>query len=97
MTKLPKPCPQYPPFTLRYGNMSVLLILAAHGGSGAAICRLQAIRIAARAFAVILFDGQTAGEKTASLHSVIHARRQSSRPCLSRLLYSPAQSEKLEY
>ena len=25
VTKLPRPCPQYPPFTLRYGNMLVLL------------------------------------------------------------------------
>ncbi len=55
--------------------MSVLLILAAHGGSGAAIRRLQAIRIAARAFEVILFDGQTAGVKTASLH-ICHPRPQ---------------------
>ena len=53
MTKLPRPCPQYPPFTLRYGNMLVLLDLAAHGGSGAAMRRLQALRVAARAFDVI--------------------------------------------
>lgn len=25
VTRLPRPCPQYPPFTLRYGNMLVLL------------------------------------------------------------------------
>ncbi len=34
VTKLPRPCPQYPPFTLRYGNLLVLHLLAAHGGSG---------------------------------------------------------------
>ena len=67
MTKLPRPCPQYPPFTLRYGNMLVLLILAAHGGSGAATRRSQALRVAARAFEVILFDGAgRTGRKTAS-------------------------------
>ena len=63
MTKLPKPCPQYPPFTLRYGNMLVLLDLAAHGGSGAAMRRLQALRVAARAFEVILFDGAGGQER----------------------------------
>ena len=57
LTRLPRPCPQYPPFTLRYGNMLVLLILAAHGGSGTATRRSQALRVAARAFEVILFDG----------------------------------------
>ena len=30
VTKLPRPCPQYPPFTLRYGNVSGFL-LADHG------------------------------------------------------------------
>ena len=57
MTKLPRPCPQYPPFTLRYGKMLVLLKLAAHGDPGAATRRSQALRVAARAFEVILFDG----------------------------------------
>ena len=99
VTKLPRPCPQYPPFTLRYGNMLVLLKLAAHGGPGAATRRSQALRVAARAFEVILFDGadQAGRGKTASLPYPPCARRQSSRPCLGRLLYSPAQQEKLEY
>lgn len=99
VTKLPRPCPQYPPFTLRYGNMLVLLKLAAHGGPGAATRRSQALRVAARAFEVILFDGagQAGMGKTASLPYPPRARRQSSRPCLGRLLYSPAQQEKLEY
>ena len=56
MTKLPRPCPQYPPFTLRYGN-NWFSLLAAHGGPGAATRRSQALRVAARAFEVILFDG----------------------------------------
>lgn len=51
------PCPPYPPLTLRYGNMPVLLKLAVHGGPGAATRRSQALRVAARAFDVILFDG----------------------------------------
>lgn len=99
VTKLPRPCPQYPPFTLRYGNMLVLLKLAAHGGPGAATRRSQALRVAARAFEVILFDGagQAGRGKTAPLPYPPCARRQSSRPCLGRLLYSPAQQEKLEY
>ena len=57
VTKLPRPCPQYPPFTLRYGKMLVLLKLAAHGDPGAATRRSQALRVAARAFEVILFGG----------------------------------------
>ena len=99
VTKLPRPCPQYPPFTLRYGKMLVLLKLAAHGDPGAATRRSQALRVAARAFEVILFDGagQAGKGKTASLPYPPRARRQSSRPCLGRLLYSPAQQEKLEY
>ncbi len=72
MTKLPKPCPQYPPFTLRYGNMLVLLDLAAHGGSGAAMRRLQALRVAARAFEVILFDRNIRGGREKLLPSLSH-------------------------
>ena len=99
VTKLPRPCPQYPPFTLRYGKILVLLKLAAHGDPGAATRRSQALRVAARAFEVILFDGagQAGKRRTASLPYPPCARRQSSRPCLGRLLYSPAQQEKLEY
>ena len=72
VTKLPKPCPQYPPFTLRYGNMLVLLDLAAHGGSGAAMRRLQALRVAARAFEVILFDRNIRGGREKLLPSLSH-------------------------
>jgi len=38
-------------------------LLAAHGGSGAATRRSQALRVAARAFEVILFDGAGRQEK----------------------------------
>ncbi len=94
MTKLPRPCPQYPPFTLRYGNMLVLLILAAHGGSGAAMRRSQALRVAARAFDVILFDGNIrAGTEKLSFRPVC-TRRQSSRPCLGRLLFSQPRTDR---
>ena len=72
VTKLPRPCPQYPPFTLRYGNMLVLLDLAAHGGSGAAMRRLQALRVAARAFEVILFDRNIRGGREKLLPSLSH-------------------------
>ena len=74
MTKLPRPCPQYPPFTLRYGKILVLLKLAAHGDPGAATRRSQALRVAARAFEVILFDGAGGQE------------RENCTPPLSRLL-----------
>ena len=98
VTKLPRPCPQYPPFTLRYGN-NWFSLLAAHGGPGAATRRSQALRVAARAFEIILFDGAAGRKrKTVSLPCPARARRQSSRPCLGRLLfYSPTQKEKLEY
>ena len=38
-------------------------LLAAHGGPGAATRRSQALRVAARAFEVILFDGAGRQEK----------------------------------
>ena len=71
VTKLPRPCPQYPPFTLRYGNMLVLLKLAAHGDPGAATRRSQALRVAARAFEVILFDGAGQAGREKYLPSLI--------------------------
>ncbi len=62
VTKLPRPCPQYPPFTLRYGN-NWFSLLAAHGGPGAATRRSQALWVAARTFEVILFDGAGGQER----------------------------------
>lgn len=56
LTKLPRPCPQHPPFTLRYGN----LWFPHSGGSwqsGHDQCPLQTFRGIARAFDVILFYG----------------------------------------
>ncbi len=95
MTKLPRPCPPYPPFTLRYGNMPVLLMLAAHGGPGTAMRRSQALRVAARAFEAILFDGAGGqGVGTAPIPYAVRARRQSSRPCLGRLLFTAPHSKR---
>ena len=99
VTKLPRPCPQYPPFTLRYGNMLVLLYWrlmavpalphAGHRPSGLPLVPLKSSCLTGRA-------GRKG--KTASLPCPARARRQSSRPCLGRLLfYSPTQKEKLEY
>ncbi len=80
MTKLPRPCPQYPPFTLGNGF---------YGSPISGSWRFQrnqrwsqALRGAARAFDVILLTDRTE-EK---IPSPARFRRQSLRPCLGRLL-----------
>lgn len=76
LTRLPRPCPQYPPFTLRYGNP---FWSSRSGGSWRFRhyqCRLQPLRITARAFDVILL---TEKDRLKPCH-----RRQLSRPRLWR-------------
>lgn len=57
LTKLPRPCPQYPPFTLGNGIFwfSLRRIMAVPASPQ---CRLQTLRVIARAFDVILLTGQ---------------------------------------
>ena len=96
VTKLPRPCPQYPPFTLRYGNMTGPSFAGGSWRFRHYQCRSQTLRVLARTFDVILLTVQDRGGRKICPFSA-HSRRQSSRPCLGRLLYSPAQWEKLEY
>ena len=58
MTKLPRPCPQYPPFTLRYGNMTGPSFAGGSWRFRHYHCRSQTLRVPARAFDVILSTGQ---------------------------------------
>lgn len=95
MTKLPMPCPPYPPLTLRYGNMPVLLKLAVHGGPGAATRRSQTLRVAARAFDVILFDG-TEGKREMVPSPSAAAGSHRARACAACRLTAPHSRRNLD-
>ena len=75
LTKLPRPFPQYPPLTLRYGMMRLL-----HCASGAA-CAGQWPWVPARTFDVIVLTEQRCDLPTSL------SRRQSKRPtpCRSKV------------
>ena len=81
VTKLPRPCPQYPPFTLGNGIFwfSRQRIMAVPASPQ---CRLQTLRVTARAFDVILLTGSYGNGHAVPCAS----RRQSPRPCLGCLL-----------
>ena len=75
-------------------------LLAAHGGPGAATRRSQALRVAARAFEVILFDGAGQAGRGKQLPSFIlpaPAGSHRARAWAACCFHSPAQIEKLEY
>lgn len=85
VTKLPKPCPQYPPFHPAVRVYTGSPYLAAHGDTGAASAGLQAHRIVARTFDVIALTDRI---RENHLLCLIPVRRQSSRPRLGRLPFS---------
>lgn len=76
--ELPRPCPQHPPLTLRYGKLYGSPP-DCHGGSGAASAGVQALWVAARAFDAVRLTGN------GRIQFRRLPRRQSSRPCLGRL------------
>jgi len=74
-------------------------MLAAHGGPGAAMRRSQALRVAARAFEVILFDGPD-GQGGKNRFPPLHRPRPQAviAPVPGPLaVHSPAQRKKLGY
>lgn len=58
LTKLPRPYPQYPPFTLRYGNAFWFSLSGGSWRFRHHQCRLQPLRITTRAFDAILLTGK---------------------------------------
>ena len=95
VTKLPRPCPQYPPFTLRYGNMTGSSFAGGSWRFRHYHCRSQALRVPARAFDVILLTGQDRGRSPPCPAWPAGSRR--ARAWAACRSLGPAQRKKLEY
>ena len=95
VTKLPRPCPQYPPFTLRYGNMTGPSFAGGSWRFRHYHCRSQALRVPARAFDVILLTGQDRGRSPPCPAWPAGSRR--ARAWAACRSLGPAQRKKLEY